>query len=105
MSRACPSRTPRSRFRMEPEEMREDRGYMDEVAARIRSDGISARTSAGAGRSALRDFEDCGRGELRSDRDDDAWRRLAGDILLGSTIENARHRTEIPLLVVRAKRL
>ena len=86
----------------ESEEMKGDREYLEKVAGQLRSDGFSVETMLALGDppdEILKVAEDgrcdliamAGHGHL-----------LFGDLFHGSTITEVRHRTSIPILVVRA---
>jgi nucleotide-binding universal stress UspA family protein len=87
----------------ESEEMREDREYLEAIAGRLGAAGLSARPLLALGQPPVEILksaatEHCDLIALTSH-----GHRLIGDILLGSTIDYVRHRTEIPMLVVRAR--
>lgn len=88
----------------ESEEMREDAAYLEEVAGRLREMGLATRTLLALGEPPVEilktaTVEACDLIAMTTH-----GHRLIGDILLGSTIEHVRHRSEVPILVVRAKR-
>ncbi len=85
----------------ESEEMKEDRAYLGEVAARLRAQGLDVTT-----RLALGDPPK----EILKVAEEEACdliamtthgHRLLGDLFLGSTIESVRHKSQIPILIVR----
>ncbi len=89
----------------ESEEMREDREYLETVAVRMRESGltVTALLALGAPPPEILKAsvaEKCDLIAMTSH-----GHRLIGDILLGSTIDHVRHRTDVPLLVVRAKKV
>jgi len=86
----------------ESQEMKEDRAYLDQTAANLREQGlrVSARLALGdPPKEILKTAEDenCDLIAMTSH-----GHRLVGDIIYGSTIEEVRHKTSIPILVVRA---
>src|SRR5256885_1654135 len=87
----------------ESEEMKADREYLEQTAARLRKDqGLIVSTRLALGdppREILKLAEDeqCDLIAMTTH-----GHRLIGDILFGSTIEYVRHRTHIPLLVISA---
>jgi nucleotide-binding universal stress UspA family protein len=88
----------------ESEEMRDDREYLESVADRLRAGGRAVKTLLALGEPPAEILkaavaEDCDLIAMTTH-----GHRLIGDILLGSTIDHVRHRAEIPILVVRAKR-
>ena len=85
----------------ESEEMRDDRAYLELVAVRLRSEGFTVETRLALGNppeEILKVAEEwpcdliamAGHGH-----------RLFGDLFHGSTITEVRHKTMIPILVVR----
>jgi len=86
----------------ESEEMREDRHYLEETATRLRNEGLKVTVLLALGDppaeilNAAR-AESCDLIAMTSH-----GHRLLGDLLFGSTIDHVRHRSDIPLLVVRA---
>ena len=88
----------------ESEEMKADRAYLETVLARLREEGlrVSARLALGdPPREILKtaENEQCDLIAMTSH-----GHRLIGDIIHGSTINEVRHRTAIPILVVRAEK-
>ena len=87
----------------ESEEMKADRKYLEDTAAKLRKDtGLTVDAKLALG--------DPPREILKLAEEDQCdliamtthGHRLIGDILFGSTIEYVRHRTHIPLLVISA---
>jgi manganese transport protein len=86
----------------ESEEMKEDRAYLEKVAGRLRGNGLSVETKLALGNPPAEilktaEGEHCDLIALAGH-----GHRLFGDIFYGSTITEVRHRTSIPILVVRA---
>ena len=86
----------------ESEEMKADREYLEQIAARFQTHGIAARIFLAMGEPSgeilkAAEAEGCDLIAMTSH-----GHRLWGDLLHGSTIEHVRHRSTIPLLVVRA---
>ena len=86
----------------ESEEMKQDRAYLQKIADEMRVAGLATTTHLALGdppaeilKTAVR--EQCDLIALASH-----GHRLIGDIIFGSTIDQVRHSTQIPLLVVRA---
>ena len=87
---------------LESDEMKSDRAYLENAAANLRSNGLSVDTYLALG--------DPAEGILKTaeERDCDLiamtahGHRLLGDLLFGSTINEVRHRAQVPLLLVRA---
>ena len=89
----------------ESEEMKEDRRYLDETAARLREETgleISTRLALGSPPDQILKIagsEQCDLIALASH-----GHRLVGDIIHGSTIDAVRHRAAIPIFVVPPKK-
>jgi manganese transport protein len=88
----------------ESEEMKNDREYLNTVAGRLRGDGLSVETMLALGDPPAEILkvakgEHCDLIAMTGH-----GHRLFGDIFYGSTITEVRHRTSIPILVVRALR-
>jgi nucleotide-binding universal stress UspA family protein len=86
----------------ESEEMRTDRAYLESTAARLRSEGLSVTTQLALGDPPAEllkaaQAEQCDLIAMTSH-----GHRLLGDLLFGSTIHEVRHKTSIPVLLVRA---
>lgn len=86
----------------ESEEMRDDREYLEQTAAQLRGEGVTVNV-----RLALGDPPKEIINTARSEQCDliamtTHGHRLLGDLLFGSTIDEVRHKSDVPLLVVRA---
>jgi nucleotide-binding universal stress UspA family protein len=86
----------------ESEEMKTDRSYLESTAAKLRDQGVSVSVHLALGdppREILKtaETEACDLIAMTSH-----GHRLLGDLFLGSTIHEVRHRTSIPILLVRA---
>jgi len=85
----------------ESEEMKTDREYLDNVAGQLRGDGFSVETRLALGDPPaeiikVAEAENCDLIAMAGH-----GHRFFGDLFHGSTITQVRHRTTIPLLVVR----
>ena len=88
----------------ESDEMKADRAYLDQTAAQLRAAGfaVTARLALGdppAEILKLAASEQCDLIAMTSH-----GHRLLGDIIYGSTINEVRHKTSIPVLIVRAEK-
>ncbi len=85
----------------ESEEMKNDRAYLEKVASRLRELKLSVETRLALGNPPneilkMAESEHCDLIAMAGH-----GHRLFGDIFHGSTITEVRHKTSIPLLVVR----
>jgi universal stress protein A len=88
----------------ESEEMRNDREYLEKVAGKLRGAGFSVQTMLALGNPPKEILK-----AAESERCDliamtGHGHRLFGDIFYGSTITEVRHKTSIPILVVRVQK-
>lgn len=88
----------------ESEEMKADRAYLEDTAAKLRGEGLQVRVHLALGDPATEilkaaDAEKCDLIAMTTH-----GHRLIGDIIYGSTIEQVRHKSAVPLLVVSAAR-
>ena len=86
----------------ESEEMKADRLYLEQTAARLKAEGISVTSHLALGDPPTEilktaETERCSLIAMTSH-----GHRLLGDLLFGSTIHQVRHKTSIPVLLVRA---
>jgi universal stress protein A len=86
----------------ESEEMKADRAYLESSAGALRSTGLKVDTFLALG--------DPAQGILQAAQDQQCdliamtahGHRLLGDLLFGSTINEVRHKAQVPVLLVRA---
>jgi nucleotide-binding universal stress UspA family protein len=88
----------------ESEEMKIDREYLEKVAVKLRGDGFSVQTMLALGDPPqeilkVAESEHCDLIAMAGH-----GHRLFGDLLHGSTITEVRHKTSIPILVVRVRK-
>ena len=88
----------------ESEEMKNDREYLEKVASQLRGEGLLVQTMLALGDPPaeilkVAESEDCDLIAMASH-----GHRLFGDLLHGSTITEVRHRTSIPILLVRVQK-
>jgi len=88
----------------ESEEMKSDREYLETIAGRLRGDGFSVETMLALGDPPteiikVAEGEHCDLIAMGSH-----GHRLLGDIFHGSTITEVRHKTLIPILLVRVQK-
>ena len=88
----------------ESDEMKADRAYLDKTVTGLRLKGLSVSAHLALGDPATEilktaEAERCDLIAMTSH-----GHRLIGDIIYGSTINEVRHRTSIPILVVKAEK-
>ena len=88
----------------ESEEMKTDREYLNNVAHQLRDDGFSVQTMLALGNPPdeilkVAESEQCDLIAMASH-----GHRLFGDLFHGSTLTEVRHRTSIPILVIREQK-
>jgi nucleotide-binding universal stress UspA family protein len=86
----------------ESEEIKADREYLAEVRKKLESEGLSVGAHLAMGDPPTEilktaEAENCDLIAMASH-----GHRLVGDLIFGSTIHEVRHRTSIPVLLVRA---
>ncbi len=86
----------------ESDEMKEDRRYLEEVAKPLREHGlkVSVHLAMGDPPSEILKTAETERCDLIAMTTH--GHRLIGDLIFGSTIHEVRHKTTIPILLVRA---
>jgi manganese transport protein len=88
----------------ESEEMKNDREYLEKVAGRLRGNGLSVETLLALGNPPTEILKVAEREHCDLIAMTGHGHRLFGDLFYGSTITEVRHRTSIPILVVRARK-
>jgi manganese transport protein len=88
----------------ESEEMKDDREYLEKIAGQLRRAGLSVETMLALGNPPkeiikVAEGEHCDLIAMAGH-----GHRLFGDIFYGSTITEVRHKTSIPILVVRVRK-
>src|SRR6266581_2755196 len=86
----------------ESDEMKADRVYLEESAAKLRARGLTVTAHLALGdppQEILRTAEQQGCDLIAMTSH---GHRLLGDLLFGSTIHEVRHKSSIPVLLVRA---
>jgi len=86
----------------ESDEMKADRAYLEQAALKLRADSLPVTTQLALGDPPAEilktaEAEGCDLIAMSSH-----GHRLLGDLLFGSTIHEVRHKTSIPVLLVRA---
>jgi manganese transport protein len=88
----------------ESEEMKTDRAYLEKVAIELRTEGFSVATELALGNPPQEIVKAAESGNCDLIAMAGHGHRLFGDLFHGSTITEVRHRTSIPLLVVRGRK-
>lgn len=86
----------------ESEEMRADRSYLEEAARPLREEGLQVSVALELGDPATQLVKAAEEGHCDLIALASHGHRLLGDLLHGSTINEVRHRTTVPVLSVRA---
>lgn len=86
----------------ESDEIKADRAYLEEVAMKLRTSGLTVKTELALGNPPTEilktaEMRACDLIAMTSH-----GHKLIGDFFLGSTIDKVRHNTAIPILIVRA---
>ena len=89
----------------ESDEMKSDREYLEKAAGHLREQGLAVSTMLALGNPPteivkLAESEDCKLIAMTSH-----GHRFFGDLFHGSTITEVRHRTHIPIFLVRAEKI
>jgi nucleotide-binding universal stress UspA family protein len=88
----------------ESEEMKDDREYLEKVAGRLRGGGLSVETLLALGNPPTEILKVAEGKHCDLIAMTGHGHRLFGDIFYGSTITEVRHKTSIPILVVRVRK-
>ena len=88
----------------ESEEMKTDRSYLEATAAKMRSDGLEVSTHLALGDPPTEILKTAERENCDLIAMTMHGHRLLGDLIYGSTIHEVRHKTSIPVLLVRASK-
>lgn len=88
----------------ESEEMKTDRAYLEKTAGELRGEGFAVATELALGNPPEEIVKVAEAGQCDLIAMAGHGHRLFGDLFHGSTITEVRHKTSIPLLVVRGAR-
>jgi nucleotide-binding universal stress UspA family protein len=86
----------------ESEEMKADRAYLDATAAQLRGHGLTVTSHLELGDPATEILKTAEREHCDLIAMTAHGHRLLGDLFFGSTIHEVRHRSFVPILLVRA---
>ncbi|KAB2639541.1 MAG: universal stress protein [Verrucomicrobia bacterium] len=95
-----------SKFELaESEEMKDDRAYLEKTAAALRAKNLVVTTHLALGNPPTEILKTAAAEQCDLIAVTSHGHRLFGDLFHGSTITQVRHHTNIPLLVLRAKKI
>src|SRR6266446_6675983 len=86
----------------ESEEMKADRQYLEATATKLRAEGLKVSAELARGDPPTEILRTAESGVCDLIAMTSHGHRLLGDLLFGSTIHEVRHKTSIPVLLVRA---
>jgi len=86
----------------ESQEMKDDRGYLDATAAKLRAEGLEFSAHLALGDPPTEIIRTAEREQCDLIAMTMHGHRLIGDLIFGSTIHEVRHKATIPVLLVRA---
>jgi nucleotide-binding universal stress UspA family protein len=87
---------------VESAEMKADRDYLQQTAAQLQAAGLTVTTRLALGNPPAEILKTAQEGNCDLIAMTSHGHRFLGDVLFGSTIHEVRHRTSIPVLLVRA---
>jgi len=87
----------------ESEEMKVDREYLEKTAAELRAQGLNVSAHLALGDPPSEIIKTAEREHCDLIAMTTHGHRFLGDLIFGSTIHEVRHRTSIPVLLVRAE--
>ena len=88
----------------ESEEMKHDRAYLESVAGKLRSEGLAVTTQLALGDPPDEILKTAAAANCTLIAMTSHGHRLIGDLIYGSTINEVRHKTMIPVLLVKAEK-
>jgi nucleotide-binding universal stress UspA family protein len=88
----------------ESDEMKNDRAYLESVASQLRVKGLSVKAQLALGNPPEEILKTAGAENCDLIAMTSHGHRLLGDLIFGSTIHEVRHRTDIPVLLVKAEK-
>ena len=89
----------------ESEEMRSDRNYLETTARQLSAEGVSAKVYLALGDPPTEILRTAEKEQCDLIAMTTHGHRFLGDLIYGSTIHEVRHRTSIPVLLVRAVKI
>ena len=86
----------------ESQEMKEDRSYLESIAANLTAEGLAVASHLALGDPATEILRTAEREQCDLIAMTTHGHRLIGDLIFGSTINHVRHKAAVPVLLVRA---
>jgi len=86
---------------VESQEMRDDRTYLEETVAKLRAEGLEVSAHLALGDPPTEIIRTAERERCDLIAMTTHGHRLIGDLIFGSTIHEVRHKTSVPILLVR----
>src|SRR5688572_16840668 len=87
----------------EPEEMKADRAYPEQVAAELKAASLTVSTELARGDPATELIRLCGERKVDLIAMSTHGHRFLQDLLRGTTVDKVRHLVRIPVLLLRAQ--
>ena len=88
----------------ESDEMRQDRAYLERTCAELAAEGFAAESLLGCGDPADEILAAAARERCDLIAMATHGHRLVGDLVYGSVADGVRHRSEVPVLLVRGRK-
>jgi manganese transport protein len=85
----------------ESQEMKDDRSYLEETVAKLRAEGLEVSAHLALGDPPTEIIRTAEREHCDLIAMTTHGHRLIGDLIFGSTIHEVRHKTTVPILLVR----
>ena len=86
---------------VESQEMKDDRSYLEETVAKLRAEGLEVSAHLALGDPPTEIIRTAEREHCDLIAMTTHGHRLIGDLIFGSTIHEVRHKTTVPILLVR----
>lgn len=88
----------------ESQEMRDDRTYLEKTADQLRKEGAEVSTHLALGDPPSEILKTAAKEKCDLIAMTTHGHRLIGDLIFGSTIHEVRHKSDIPIFLVKAKK-
>ena len=88
----------------ESQEMKEDRAYLERIANQLRAEEVNVSTHLALGDPPTEILKTAAKEKCDLIAMTTHGHRLIGDLIFGSTIHEVRHRSDIPIFLVKAKK-